>query len=94
MDFIVSKLVVRPIVASLVPLSLYSTIYSLDMLQGFKYDLPHQQIFCLIIMLCCLYPLNYIGLYILFKPISIMLEAGIMKAREAQGADKKPNPIL
>jgi hypothetical protein len=42
MDFIVSKLVVRPIVASIVPLSLYSTIYFLDLLQGFKNDIPHQ----------------------------------------------------
>jgi len=38
--------------------------------------------------------LNAIGLAMFFTPLDILWEHLILKARDAQGKDKKPNPVL
>ena len=47
-----------------------------------------------IILISVVYPINYLGLFLLFKPLEIMFEACIKSSVKADGKDKKPNPIL
>jgi hypothetical protein len=41
-----------------------------------------------------IYPINAIGLFMFFTPLDILWERLILSARDAQGKDKKPNPVL
>jgi hypothetical protein len=95
MDFILKKVVARSIVASIVPVSVYSVSYALLNFTG-KADFDYLNMYALAVLAVTsfLYPLNAIGLFMLFTPLDILWERLIIKARDKQGKDKKPNPIL
>ena len=86
MDFIKNKLIIRPLVASIVPITIYTTVFGLlKITGGSDLEYTNKYAWAFLIFISVLYPLNFIGLWLLFKPISIILENGIVNARKAKG---------
>jgi hypothetical protein len=95
MDFIAKKVVARSIVASIVPLTIYSAAYALSKFTPMP-TFEFLNVYALVVLSITsfVYPFNVIGLAMFFTPLDVLWERLIISARDAQGKDKKPNPVL
>jgi hypothetical protein len=95
MDFIAKKIIGRSIVASIVPMSIYGSVFALSKLTGVAdFDFINVYSIAILAITSFVYPLNAIGLAMFFTPLDFLWEHLIIKARAAKGMDDKPNPIL
>ena len=108
MDFIKNKIIIRSIIASIMPICLYSAAFGLYkiFLSFVAFGLykifdetgawTYNNLYCWIGigLISVIYPLNFIGLYLLFKPLEACFESKIRKGYRAKGLDQRPNPVL
>jgi len=89
------KIVARSIVSSIVPMSIYGAAFAISKLTGLaNFEFLNIYALAVLSVTSFIFPFNVIGLAMFFTPLDILWEHLIVKAREVQGKDKKPNPIL
>jgi len=84
MDFISKKIVARSIVASIVPMSIYGSVYTAMKYTGTaEFDFLNVYALAVLAVISFIYPLNAIGLFMFFTPLDYLWEHLIIKARIA-----------
>jgi hypothetical protein len=74
--------VARSLVASIVPVSLYTSAFLLSKAVGKDFDFLNMYALVFLSLTSFLYPINGIGLFLLFAPLDMLLENLINKARK------------
>ena len=75
MDFIKKKILLRTIVASIVPVTLYSLGFAVlklaNLVNQFDFQMKYFSLvpWSVIGIISALYPVNYVGLWLLFAPV-------------------------
>jgi hypothetical protein len=82
MDFIKEKIVARSLVASIVPGSIYTSVWVLSKIVGSS-SFDFLNIYALLVLSATsfIYPVNHIGLFLLFQPLDMLWEYMIKSAR-------------
>jgi len=84
MEFIAKRIVARSLVASIVPVSIYSTVYALAKFTGSaEFEFINMYAMAVLAVTSFVYPLNAIGLFMFFTPLDLLWENLIVKARNA-----------
>ena len=70
-DIFLKRIVLRSLVASLVPMILYSVIYLIFLMDTYSYG--NRIAWAIVAAVSMFYPLNWIWLYLIFVPIELFL---------------------
>ena len=96
MEFIKYKMIARSVCASIMPILIYSSAFGIYKITGDLDMWQYNNLYCwMAIMVSSLvYPINQVGLFLLFKPLDVYLKSKLKSEVKAAGKNTKPNPIL